>query len=155
MRCTFAHLTTVCYPQGSLTYALSAKTAYALHLCTPHYGVLSSRVSNLCAFNKDCLCAAMSSSVNSFQIALFRQRDTAETWIPNSAAISLLVFPLNAISQAVNIVFVLVGRIVDSSIVQSHIYAYKFSKIHKKLCIIMTIKLIIHQKSLLCQIIFQ
>ena len=72
-----------------------------------HYGVLSSRVANRCASNNDALCAEMSSCSNSCQTSFFRHRDTAETDVPKSDAISVSVFPAKDISHAVKIVFVL------------------------------------------------
>ena len=80
-----------------------------------HYGVLSSRVANRCASNNDALCAEMSSCSNSCQTSCFRQRDTAETDVPKSDAISLSVFPAKDISHAVKIVFVFERRILNSS----------------------------------------
>ena len=61
------------------------------------------------------LCAAMSSCSNSCQISRFRHRDTAETDVPKSVAISLSVFPAKDISHAVKIVFVFERRILNSS----------------------------------------
>ena len=80
-----------------------------------HYGVLSSRVANRCASNNDCLCAVMSSCSKFCQISRFRHRDTAETDVPKSDAISVSVFPAKDISHAVKIVFVFERRILNSS----------------------------------------
>ena len=80
-----------------------------------HYGVLSSRVANRCDSNKDSLCAEMSSCSNSCQTSFFRHRDTAETDVPKSDAISVSVFPAKDISHAVKIVFVFERRILNSS----------------------------------------
>ena len=82
-------------------------------MCFTHYG-LSSRVAR-CTSNNNALCAAMSSCSNSYQISFFRHRDTAETDVPKSVAISLSVFPAKDISHAVKIVFVFEKRIVNSS----------------------------------------
>ena len=80
-----------------------------------HYSVLSSRVANRCDSNKDALCAEMSSCSNSCQTSFFRHRDTAETDVPKSDAISVSVFPAKDISHAVKIVFVFERRILNSS----------------------------------------
>ena len=80
-----------------------------------HYGVLSSRVANRCASNNDSLCTEMSSCSKFCQISCFRHRDTAETDVPKSDAISVSVFPAKDISHAVKIVFVFERRILNSS----------------------------------------
>ena len=90
---------------GIVTHSSFEPNLYA------HCHVLSSRVANRCASNNDSLCVEMSSCSNSFQISFFRQRDTAETCVPKSAAISVSVFPLKDISHAVKIVLVFERRI--------------------------------------------
>ena len=82
-------------------------------MCFTHYELLS-RVAR-CASNNNALCAAMSSCSNSCQISRFRHRDTAETDVPKSVAISVSVFPAKDISHAVKIVFVFERRILNSS----------------------------------------
>ena len=101
-------------------------------------GVLSSRVVDRCVSNKDCLWVVMSSCSNSIQISFFRHREIAETDVPKSVAISLSVFPLKDISQAVNIAFVFERRILNSSrncvkISRSTLYAVN-STLYNAIC---------------------
>ena len=83
-------------------------------MCFTHYELLSRVASERCASNNNSLCAAMSSCSNSCQISFFRHRDTAETDVPKSVAISVSVFPAKDISHAVKIVFVFERRILNS-----------------------------------------
>ena len=75
----------------------------------------SSRVANRCGSNNDSLCAVMSSCSKFCQTSFFRHRDTAETDVPKSDAISVSVFPAKDISHAVKIIFVFERRILNSS----------------------------------------